>query len=63
MSIGTVRLKFSNELRVLPISPWDWYFPMNRISPRSADGPGQADNPQATMPITRLTSSSPASAL
>ena len=63
MSLGTTKLKFSKVLRVLPTSPWDWYFPMNKISPRSVDGDGQADDPQATMPITRLTSSSPASAL
>jgi hypothetical protein len=63
MSLGMTRVKFSNKLRVSPTSPWPWNFPMNRISPRSADGAGQADDPQATMPITRLTSSSPASGL
>lgn len=61
MSLGTVKLKFSNELSE-PIMPWDWNFPMKRISPRSADAAGQVD-PQATMPITRLISSCPANTL
>ena len=63
MSLGTTKLKFSNELSELPITPWDWNFPMKRISPRSVDAAGHLDDPQATMPITRLTSSCPASTL
>ena len=63
MSLGTTKLKSSNVLSVLPITPWDWYFPMKRISPRSAEAAGQPEAPQATMPITRLTSSCPASTL
>ena len=59
MSLGTTKVKFSKELSVLPITPWDWYFPMKRISPRSADAGGQV-SPQATIPITRLTSTCPA---
>ena len=62
MSLGTTKLTFSNKLSVLPITPWDWNFPTKRISPRSADAAGQVD-PQATMPITRLTSTFPASTL
>ena len=63
MSLGTVKVKFSNVLSVFPSCPWDLYSPMNRISPRFADGAGQPDAGQGAMPITRLTSSSPASAL
>ena len=60
---GTTKVKFSNVLSVLPISPWDWYFPMNRVLPRSVEAAGQGDDGQLTMPITRLTSTCPASAL
>ena len=60
---GTTKVKFSNDLSVLSITPCDWYFPKKRILPRSADAAGQGDDGQSTMPITRLTSSWPASAL
>ena len=60
---GTLKVKFSNDSSVSPITPWDLYFPMKRISPKSADGAGQGDEGQSTMPITRLTSTWPASAL
>ena len=60
---GTTKVKFSNDLSELSITPWDSNFPMKRVFPRSADAAGQEDDGQATMPITRLTSTCPASAL
>ena len=63
MSLGTAKVKFSYELRVLPMIPCPSNCPTKRTSPKSVDGSGQGDDPQATMPIARPTSISPASAL
>ena len=61
---GTVKVKFSNDWSVLPITPWDLHFPMKRITPRFADGAGQEEvDEHSTRPNTRLTSTWPASAL
>ena len=58
MPVGIVTEKSSNKRNVLnPVVVVDWNFPTKSRSPRSADGSGQVDVPQATIPMIRLISS------